>query len=60
MSSARPMTPDETGTTILRPETEADIRDIVAAAVSAEEPLAIEGTGSKAGLGRPVPLAKDL
>ena len=60
MSSARPMTPDETGTTILRPETEADIRDIVAAAVSAEEPLAIEGTGSKAGLGRPVQAARTL
>ncbi|MBP0614633.1 glycolate oxidase subunit GlcE [Jiella mangrovi] len=45
---------------ILRPETTEDIRDIVAAAVSAQEPLAVEGTGSKRGLGRPVQAARTL
>ncbi|MCE7026794.1 glycolate oxidase subunit GlcE [Jiella sp. CBK1P-4] len=44
----------------VEPQTEGDIRDIVAAAVSAEEPLAIEGTGSKRGLGRPVQAARTL
>ncbi|MCD1643851.1 glycolate oxidase subunit GlcE [Aurantimonas coralicida] len=45
---------------ILRPETAIQLRDIVAAAVSQEEPLAVEGTGSKRGLGRPVQAARTL
>ncbi|MDE0924559.1 glycolate oxidase subunit GlcE [Aurantimonas coralicida] len=45
---------------ILRPETAIQLRDIVAAAVSQEEPLAVEGTGSKGGLGRPVQAARTL
>ena len=36
------------------------LREIVAAAVSSEEPLAIEGSGSKRGLGRPVNTAATL
>ncbi|MCB8838438.1 glycolate oxidase subunit GlcE [Aurantimonas sp. VKM B-3413] len=60
MSQTRPMTSERTETSILHPETPEDVRDIVAAAVSAEEPLAIEGTGSKRGLGRPVQAARTL
>ncbi len=44
----------------LRPETPGDLRDIVAAAVSAEAPLVVEGSGSKRGLGRPVQAARTL
>ncbi|MBO0904172.1 glycolate oxidase subunit GlcE [Jiella sonneratiae] len=44
----------------MTPGSEADLRDIVAVAVLAEEPLAIEGTGSKRGLGRPVQAARTL
>ncbi|MCQ0987249.1 glycolate oxidase subunit GlcE [Jiella marina] len=44
----------------MQPETEEDVRDIVAAAVSTEEPLVVEGTGSKRGLGRPVQAARTL
>ena len=60
MSGASHMTPAPIPAAPLCPETEADIRDIVAAAISAEEPLAVEGTGSKAGLGRPVQAARTL
>ena len=44
----------------LYPPSPEDVRDIVAAAVSQESPLAIEGTGSKRGLGRPVQAAHTL
>ena len=60
MSQTRPMTSERTEPSVLRPETPEDVRDIVAAAVSAEEPLAVEGTGSKRGLGRPVQAARTL
>ncbi|NDV86104.1 glycolate oxidase subunit GlcE [Aurantimonas aggregata] len=45
---------------LLRPETPESLREIIAAAISAEEPLAIEGHGSKRGLGRPVQAASTL
>ncbi|MCQ8780805.1 glycolate oxidase subunit GlcE [Mangrovibrevibacter kandeliae] len=44
----------------LRPQTIDDVREVVAAAVAAEEPLAVEGTGTKLGLGRPVQAARTL
>ncbi|WP_185984875.1 glycolate oxidase subunit GlcE [Aureimonas mangrovi] len=37
-----------------------ELREIVQAAVSAGEPLSVEGTGSKRGLGRPVQAARTL
>ncbi|TFF27118.1 glycolate oxidase subunit GlcE [Jiella endophytica] len=58
--SATHRMPNEALTRIIEPQSEDDIRDILAAAVSAEEPLAIEGTGSKRGLGRPVQAARTL
>jgi glycolate oxidase FAD binding subunit len=45
---------------ILSPSSVAEARDIVAAAISEEAPLAIEGTGSKRNLGRPVQAARTL
>jgi glycolate oxidase FAD binding subunit len=60
MSHARGLGPDDSAATILRPTTPDDVREIVAAAISAEEPLAIEGAGSKRGLGRPVQAARTL
>ncbi len=45
---------------ILTPETPEELRGIVAAAVSANEPLAVEGHGSKRGLGRPVQAARTV
>ena len=39
----------------LRPSSEADILDILAAAISDCVPLAPTGQGTKAGIGRPVP-----
>lgn len=45
---------------LLAPATPEELRDIVQAAISAEEPLAVEGTASKAGLGRPVQAARTL
>ena len=46
--------------TMLWPETALQVREIVQAAVSANEPLAVEGGGSKRGLGRPVQAARTL
>ncbi|MEX6506327.1 glycolate oxidase subunit GlcE [Jiella sp. M17.18] len=60
MSAAWSKTASAAEISALCPETPEDVRDIVAAAVSAEEPLAIEGTGSKRGLGRPVQAARTL
>lgn len=45
---------------LLTPATPEDLRDIVAAAVSADEPLAVEGHGSKRGLGRPIQAARTV
>ncbi len=47
-------------TNTLYPQSAEDIRDIIAAAVSEESPLVVEGSGSKAGLGRPVQAARTL
>lgn len=44
----------------LHPRTPEEVREIVAAAVSEGSPLAIEGMGSKRGLGRPVQAAHTL
>ncbi|MCD2472501.1 glycolate oxidase subunit GlcE [Jiella sp. MQZ9-1] len=49
-----------TQSSLLHPQSEDELREIVAAAVSAQEPLAVEGTGSKRGLGRPVQAARTL
>ncbi|KQT87951.1 glycolate oxidase subunit GlcE [Aurantimonas sp. Leaf443] len=46
--------------TVYRPRGVEEVRDIVAASVSAGEPLSVEGTGSKRGLGRPVQAARTL
>ncbi|GGD99423.1 2-hydroxy-acid oxidase [Aureimonas endophytica] len=48
------------GSTPLRPSSAADVVDLVQDALRDEAPLAIEGTGSKAGLGRPVQAARTL
>lgn len=47
-------------TSTLHPRSIDDVRDIVAAAVSEGSPLAIEGAGSKRGLGRPVQAARTV
>ncbi|ALN72343.1 glycolate oxidase subunit GlcE [Aureimonas sp. AU20] len=44
----------------LRPDSVQALRDMVAEALAREEPLAVEGQGSKAGLGRPVQAARTL
>ncbi|SDN70802.1 glycolate oxidase subunit GlcE [Aureimonas jatrophae] len=44
----------------LMPGTAEDVRAIVADAVAQGTPLAVEGTGSKGGLGRPVQVARTL
>ncbi|KQT69759.1 MULTISPECIES: glycolate oxidase subunit GlcE [unclassified Aureimonas] len=51
---------DTSDRTVLVPQSVEEVREIVAAAVSQREPLAIEGTGSKRGLGRPVQAARTL
>ena len=45
---------------IFHPRSAEEVRDVVAAAVASGEPLAVEGTGSKRGLGRPVQAARTL
>ena len=47
-------------TDIFHPRSAEEVRDVVAAAVASGEPLAIEGAGSKRGLGRPVQAARTL
>jgi len=47
-------------TDIFHPRSTEEVRDVVAAAVGSGEPLAIEGAGSKRGLGRPVQAARTL
>ncbi|WP_416356977.1 glycolate oxidase subunit GlcE [Aureimonas phyllosphaerae] len=44
----------------LRPRSPEEVLEIVAAALADETPLAVEGSGSKAGLGRPVQAARTL
>ncbi|MBC8130504.1 MAG: FAD-binding protein, partial [Rhizobiaceae bacterium] len=47
-------------TSILHPRTPEEVREIVAAGISEGSPLAIEGAGSKRGIGRPVQAAHTL
>ncbi|MER0238438.1 glycolate oxidase subunit GlcE [Fulvimarina sp. MAC8] len=46
--------PDEPEGRVYAPHSIEELREVIAAAVSEETPLAVEGTGSKSGLGRPV------
>ncbi|WP_427025679.1 glycolate oxidase subunit GlcE [Aureimonas ureilytica] len=50
-----PLAPDP-----VRPDSVEALRDVLAEALAREEPLAVEGRGSKAGLGRPVQAARTL
>ncbi|WP_279480611.1 glycolate oxidase subunit GlcE [Aureimonas sp. SK2] len=45
---------------VLKPRSPEEVREIVAAALGREEPIAVEGSGSKAGLGRPTQAARTL
>lgn len=48
------------GEAVLYPRTPGEVVEAVGAALAEEAPLAVEGTGSKAGLGRPVQAARTL
>ena len=48
------------GEAVLYPRTPGEVVEAVRAALEQEAPLAVEGTGSKAGLGRPVQAARTL
>ena len=60
MSAVSSAGSDFSGPTAIYPQSPEDVRDIIAAALSDESPLVVEGNGSKAGLGRPVQAARTL